>query len=43
MSGAIVTGKPLVDNLSHLAVIAVWAIAGLVLAVRGFSWDARRE
>jgi ABC-2 type transport system permease protein len=43
MSGAIVTGRPLADNLSHLAVIAVWAVAGLVLAVRGFSWDARRD
>jgi ABC-2 type transport system permease protein len=43
MSGALVTGTPLVDNLSHLAVIAVWAVVGVVLAVRGFSWDARRE
>jgi ABC-2 type transport system permease protein len=43
MSGALVTGTPLVDNLSHLAVIAVWADVGVVLAVRGFSWDARRE
>jgi ABC-2 type transport system permease protein len=43
LSGAMVTGKPLVDNLSHLAVIAVWAAAGIALAIRGFSWDARRE
>jgi ABC-2 type transport system permease protein len=43
LSGAMVTGRPLVDNLSHLAVIAVWAAAGVVLAVRGFSWEARRD
>jgi ABC-2 type transport system permease protein len=43
MSGAMVTGTPLADNLSHLAVIAVWAAVGVVLAVRGFSWDARRD
>jgi ABC-2 type transport system permease protein len=43
LSGAMVTGKPLVDNLSHLAVIAVWAAAGIALAIRGFSWDARRD
>ena len=43
LSGAMVTGRPLVDNLSHVAVIAVWAAAGILLAVRGFSWDARRD
>jgi ABC-2 type transport system permease protein len=43
LSGAMVTGKPLADNLSHLAVIAVWGVAGTVLAIRGFSWDARRD
>ena len=43
LSGAMVTGRPLADNLSHLAVIAVWAAVGIVLAIRGFSWDARRD
>jgi ABC-2 type transport system permease protein len=38
-----VTGEPLSDNLGHLAVIAVWALLGIVLAVRGFSWEARRD
>jgi ABC-2 type transport system permease protein len=42
LSGAMVTGAGLADNLSALAVIGVWTIAGLVLAVRGFSWEARR-
>jgi ABC-2 type transport system permease protein len=43
LSGAMVTGRPLADNLGHLAVIALWAALGVVLAVRGFSWDARRD
>jgi ABC-2 type transport system permease protein len=43
LSGAMVTGKPLADNLSHLAVIALWAAAGITLAIRGFSWEARRD
>jgi ABC-2 type transport system permease protein len=43
LSSAMVTGEPLVDNLSHLAVIAVWALLGVALAIRGFSWDARRD
>ncbi|MBA3327912.1 MAG: ABC transporter permease [Solirubrobacterales bacterium] len=42
LSGAMVTGAGLADNLSGLAVIAIWAVAGVVLAVRGFSWEARR-
>jgi ABC-2 type transport system permease protein len=42
LSGAMVTGRPLGDNLSHLAVIALWGAAGVVLAIRGFSWEARR-
>ncbi len=36
-----VTGEPLSDNLTHLAVVAVWAVVGIVLAIRGFSWDAQ--
>jgi ABC-2 type transport system permease protein len=43
LSSAMVTGEPLSDNLGHLAVIAVWAVLGIVLAVRGFSWEARRN
>jgi len=42
LSGALVTGASLGDNLSSLAVIAVWGAAGTVLAVRGFSWESRR-
>jgi ABC-2 type transport system permease protein len=43
LSGAMVTGRTLGDNLSALAVVGVWALAGSVLAVRGFSWESRRE
>ena len=43
LSAAMVTGRALPDNLSALAVIAVWGVIGIVLAVRGFSWESRRE
>jgi hypothetical protein len=26
-----------------LLVLALWAVAGLALAIRGFSWEARRD
>jgi ABC-2 type transport system permease protein len=40
LSGAMVTGA---SQWSDLAVVALWTAAGAVLAVRGFSWDARRD
>lgn len=43
LSGAMVTGASLADNLSNLAVIALWAAFGIVFAIRGFNWEARRE
>ncbi len=42
LSGAMVTGASLADNAGSLGVIALWGIGGAVLAVRGFSWEARR-
>jgi ABC-2 type transport system permease protein len=39
LSGAMVTGKPLSDNLDALAVIALWGAFGAFLAVRGFTWE----
>jgi ABC-2 type transport system permease protein len=42
LHGAMVTGKGVGDNLTALAVIGAWAVAGIFLAVRGFSWEARR-
>jgi ABC-2 type transport system permease protein len=42
LSGAMVTGLSLSENLSELGVIAVWSVLGIWLAVRGFSWEQRR-
>jgi len=42
LSAAMVTGAPFADHLSDLAVVLVWAAIGTALAVRGFSWEARR-
>jgi ABC-2 type transport system permease protein len=39
--GAMVGAATLSDNLSSLAVIALWGIFGLYFAVRGFSWEQR--
>jgi ABC-2 type transport system permease protein len=39
LSGAMVTGRSLADNLDELAVIGLWAALGIYLAVRGFSWE----
>jgi len=40
--GAMVTGSSLGSNLGALAVMGGWGMVGLVLAVRGFSWEQRR-
>lgn len=42
LSAAMVNGAPLADHLPDLVVIALWGVLGVVLAVRGFSWEARR-
>jgi ABC-2 type transport system permease protein len=43
LSGSMVTGKSLAANVSALGVIAAWAVLGIALAVRGFSWEQRRS
>jgi ABC-2 type transport system permease protein len=43
LSGAIVHGEGVTDHALALLVLALWTAAGLVLAIRGFSWDARRD
>jgi ABC-2 type transport system permease protein len=43
LSGAMVRGTGVGDHLSALAVIGVWAAVGIVLAIRGFTWDQGRE
>lgn len=40
--GAMVTGSPLADNLDALAVIGLWGVFGVWLAIRGFTWEQRR-
>ncbi|MGH2841673.1 MAG: ABC transporter permease [Solirubrobacteraceae bacterium] len=42
LSAAMVSGASFADHLSDLAIVVIWAAAGAVLAVRGFSWEARR-
>ncbi len=43
LSGAMVKGTSLAGNISALGVIAAWAVLGIALAVRGFSWESRRS
>jgi ABC-2 type transport system permease protein len=42
LSGAMVTGRNLSANINALGVIAAWTVLGVLLAVRGFSWEQRR-
>jgi ABC-2 type transport system permease protein len=39
LSGAMVKGSDIGDHLDALAVVALWAVVGVALAVRGFSWE----
>jgi ABC-2 type transport system permease protein len=43
LSGAIVDGEGLAHHGVALLVLAAWTVVGVVLAVRGFSWEARRS
>jgi ABC-2 type transport system permease protein len=43
LSGAMVTGSGIGSHLSSLAVIGLWSALGITLAIRGFSWDQRRD
>jgi ABC-2 type transport system permease protein len=43
LSGAMVHGQGVGSHMTALAVLALWGAAGAVLAVRGFSWEARRS
>jgi ABC-2 type transport system permease protein len=40
--GAMVTGTGLQSNLDALAVIGLWGVFGVWLAIRGFTWEQRR-
>jgi ABC-2 type transport system permease protein len=43
LSGAMVHGESLGDHGVGIAALALWAAAGIVLAIRGFSWESRRS
>jgi ABC-2 type transport system permease protein len=43
LSGAMVKGTSIGTNISSLGVIVAWAVLGIALAVRGFSWEQRRD
>ena len=43
LSGAMVEGEGVAQHWAALLVLGLWAAVGGVLAVRGFSWEARRE
>jgi ABC-2 type transport system permease protein len=42
LSGAMVKGTDIGVNVTALGVLAAWAVLGVALAVRGFSWEQRR-
>jgi ABC-2 type transport system permease protein len=42
LSGAMVQGDGLADHATALVALCLWAAVGIILAVRGFSWEARR-
>jgi ABC-2 type transport system permease protein len=41
LSGGMIHGEGLASHTTALLVLAAWSAVGAVLAVRGFSWDAR--
>jgi ABC-2 type transport system permease protein len=43
LSAAMVTGEGIGDQMASVGVIVAWTVAGVVLAIRGFSWEARRS
>src|SRR3954452_405217 len=43
LTGAMVDGTSLAHNAGHLAVLCVWGAFGLIFAIRGFSWESRRD
>jgi ABC-2 type transport system permease protein len=43
LRGALVTGEGIGGHLSALAIIGLWSAFGVFFAVRGFSWESRRD
>jgi ABC-2 type transport system permease protein len=42
LSAALVKGTEIAGNAGDVVVLGVWTLIGVFLAVRGFSWEARR-
>jgi len=42
LSAALVKGSEIAGNAGDVVVLGVWTLIGVFLAVRGFSWEARR-
>ncbi len=43
LSGAMVQGEGLADHGTALLALTLWSLAAIALAIRGFSWEARRS
>jgi ABC-2 type transport system permease protein len=43
LSGAMVKHAGVGDHLADLLILLLWGAVGGILAIRGFSWEARRE
>ncbi|HEY8584598.1 MAG TPA: ABC transporter permease [Capillimicrobium sp.] len=43
LSAAMVTGAPISDLSGAICVLGIWMVAGVALAIRGFSWEAKRS
>lgn len=43
LRAAMVNGQGIGDELSALGVLLLWTVFGVVLAIRGFSWEQRRS
>ncbi|MDO8186667.1 ABC transporter permease [Conexibacter sp. JD483] len=43
LSAAMVTGSGIDDQISSIGVIVAWTVFGVAFAIRGFSWEARRN
>jgi ABC-2 type transport system permease protein len=43
LSGAMIDGEGVGAHWRALLVLAIWGAAGALFAVRGFSWEARRD
>ena len=43
LTGAMVDGTGISHHIGALAVLLAWATFGIVFAIRGFSWEARRS